>query len=255
MIKVNTLIAGTQKGGTTSLFHYLARHPEVGVADHKELHFFDNDKLFAKGQPDYAKYHRSFSHVLPAHRIFLEATPIYMYWSPSADRIHRYNPHMRLIFVLREPVQRAYSHWGMETTRDRESLSFRDAIGAEPDRIAKGAPKVHRRRHSYLDRGFYGRQVHRLLDYFPRTQMHFIRQDTLLSEHARVLHELCRFLGIDPFAKPPEAHFMLPIERRRTLPPFTEDMFLELAPRFHDDLQLLMALTGEDFSEWLAARG
>ena len=98
--QIGFIICGTQKGGTTALDRYLRMHPEICMADKKEVHFFDNDNFFIDKKPDYLKYHLNFS-PRDHHKIIGEATPIYMYWKNSIKRIHNYNPDMKLIAVLR----------------------------------------------------------------------------------------------------------------------------------------------------------
>ncbi len=79
---VNFAICGTQKGGTSALDTYLRGHPEICMADRKEVHFFDNEAAFATGKPDYSRYHSFFS-PNDTQRILGESTPIYMYWKPA----------------------------------------------------------------------------------------------------------------------------------------------------------------------------
>jgi hypothetical protein len=125
--KVNFLIVGVQKGGTTSLDAYLRQHPRIGMASKKEVHFFDDEDRFGSGTPDYEVYHRHFDR-LDSKSIYGEATPIYCYWSESMRRIREYNPDIKIIMLLRNPVERAWSHWRMETDRGADSAPFAMAI-------------------------------------------------------------------------------------------------------------------------------
>ena len=97
---VDFVVCGTQKGGTSALDAYLREHPEICMAVRKELHFFDNEKKFSSGKPDYSKYHDSFN-PQKLHKLLGETTPIYMYWNESPRRIWEYNPNMKLIVLLR----------------------------------------------------------------------------------------------------------------------------------------------------------
>ena|SRR5450755_1220153 len=119
--KVAFLIAGTQKGGTTALASYLQEHPAICMSTVKEVHFFDTEEFFASGDVDYTRYHARFNPTA-RKRLLGEATPIYMYWEAAAHRIQRYNPTMKLILLLRNPVTRAYSHWNHEHARGRLNL-------------------------------------------------------------------------------------------------------------------------------------
>ena len=123
-MRVDFVIGGTQKGGTSALDSFLRQHPEICMpATRKELHFFDREAE----NTDYNAYHANFD-PKPAHRVIGEASPIYMYWKTAPSRIWNYNPKMKWIVALRNPVERAFSAWNMETKRGKEKLSFAEAI-------------------------------------------------------------------------------------------------------------------------------
>ena len=126
--KVDFIIAGVQKSGTTALFSYLCEHNEICMSDKKEIHFFDRRRYFILF-PNYLFYHSNFSN-FKSQKLIGEATPIYIYWKKAIERLVRYNPNIKLIIVLRNPITRAYSHWNMMRNRNfnKENLSFVDAI-------------------------------------------------------------------------------------------------------------------------------
>ena len=132
--KVDFAICGTQKGGTSALDAYLREHPEICMADVKEVHFFDTEKHFAREAINYSKYH-SFFTPQKSHKILGEATPVYMYWPNAPQRLREYNPRMKLIILLRNPIERAYSHWNMQRTRGIDKLPFWDAIREEKPKV------------------------------------------------------------------------------------------------------------------------
>lgn len=117
-----------------------------------------------------------------------------MYWKPAARRIFEYNPDMRLLFILRSPIERAYSAYNMEVARDKETLSFHDAIRHEKARCENGQHRVY----SYCDRGFYSRQIQRMLNFFPRSNMCFLKNEDLRNAHTSTLEKVFRFLEVDP---------------------------------------------------------
>ena len=119
--RVTFLVAGAQKGGTTALFDYLADYPDIALSDVKEVHHFD-DEAVDWAAPDHAAYHAHFPP--PDGRPCGEATPIYIYWPNSLERIHAYNPAMKLIITLRDPVERAWSGWRMETRNGVETQPY-----------------------------------------------------------------------------------------------------------------------------------
>ena len=106
--KLGFVIAGAQKAGTTTLDHLLRTHPQVLMASVKETHFFDDETLDWR-RPDYAVLD-AFYPATPG-RLRGEATPITLFWRPALDRLHRYDPDARIVLSLRDPVQRACSHW------------------------------------------------------------------------------------------------------------------------------------------------
>ncbi|MDB5452295.1 MAG: sulfotransferase, partial [Caulobacteraceae bacterium] len=157
---VNFIIAGAQKGGTTALFDYLTEEPDIALSRVKETHFFDDDSRDWE-KPDYGDYHAQFD---PGGRAACgEATPIYIYWPNCLERIAAYNPAMRLILVLRDPVERAWSHWRMEYARGAETQSFAWCVRQGRRRLFDAEPWGVHREFSYVERGFYGEQVERLL--------------------------------------------------------------------------------------------
>ena len=97
--RIDFIIAGTQKGGTTALYEYFRLHQNICMADKKELHFFDEDRYFEKKNPNYSKYHKYFN-PNEHSQVIGEATPIYMYWNKSIERIYVYNPQIKLIIIL-----------------------------------------------------------------------------------------------------------------------------------------------------------
>src|SRR5258708_21787754 len=110
--KVGFIVAGAQKAGTSALDAYLREHPELCLPRQKEVHFFDTNRFFAVEPVDYTRYH-SYFNPRPSHRLLGEVTPAYLYWPTAAERIARYNPAMKLIMVLRNPVTRAFSQCNM----------------------------------------------------------------------------------------------------------------------------------------------
>lgn len=194
---VNFIICGTQKGGTTALDAYLREHPEICMANEKEVHYFDTDRHFANGKPDYSQYHISFS-PNELHKIIGEATPSYMYLYDVPRRIWEYNPNMKLIVVLRNPIERAYSHWNMERSRNCEDLSFWNAIINERKRCRTVLPLQHRT-YSYVDRGFYLDQLRRLWTFFPKENILILKNEYMKKQPEKALEDVCKFLGVSPF--------------------------------------------------------
>lgn len=193
--RVDFIVIGVQKAGTTALFEHLSDDPQIALSRVKEVHFFD-DEARDWARPDYGDYHAQFPP--DDGRVRGEATPIYAYWPNSLERIAAYNPAARLILMLRDPVQRAWSHWRMEYARGVETQPFAWCIRGGRRRLFDAEPWGHHREFSYVERGFYGEQVERLFSLFPREQVLILQADDLRSDPGPVLEATNRFLGLAP---------------------------------------------------------
>jgi hypothetical protein len=242
--RVEFLVGGVMKGGTTALAAFLDRHPEIRVATGKEAHFFDTDDHFRPGRrPDYDLYHRHFAPG-PSTRLLGDATPMYVYWEPVPARVAAYNPRMKWILLLRHPVERAYSHWNMLHRSGEEPLDFAAAVAAEPER--RPTMPDRGRPFSYLDRGFYARQLRRLFAVVPRRQVLVLRSEELRRAHHATLRRVFEFLGVDPGVRvEPEV-----IHAHAYETPLPADLRRSLTARLADDVRDLEWLLGWDVSDW-----
>jgi hypothetical protein len=241
---VDFIIAGAQKGGTTALFDYLADDPAICTARVKETHFFD-DETQDWAAPDTAAYHALFE--ASGGRPCGEATPIYLYWPRSLERIFAYNPAMRLIVLLRDPVERAWSHWRMEHFRGVEPLSFSQAIRLGRARLFDAAPWGYDREFSYVERGFYGEQIERLFAIFPRDQALILRSAALQDEPAATLAQVRAFIGAPAgeAAKPRRVHVGA-TEAGLDLDPADAAFLRELYARDDERLKALVGFSFQD---------
>jgi hypothetical protein len=242
--QVQFLICGAQKGGTTTLDGYLREHPEICMAKFKEVHFFDREKYFRYHKPDYHVYHNFFEPEGGQH-IWGETTPVYMYWSDAPRRIWEYNPEMKLILLLRNPIKRAYSHWNMQRERGYDELPFLEAIQQEESRRRESLP-YQNRRFSYLDRGFYSDQIKRLRAYFPLDQILILKSKTLRTQPQRALDQITHFLDIAPFddIKPLDLH------SRDYETPLDQETYNLLQEIYQNEISELERITGWDCQEW-----
>ncbi|WAC29198.1 sulfotransferase family protein [Ancylobacter sp. SL191] len=243
--RVGLFVAGVQKAGTTSLDAYLRQHPALAAPSVKETHFFDDEALTWE-DPPYERLH-AFYPPARAGVMRFEATPISSFWPPALARIRRYNPQARIILLLRDPIERAWSHWSMEVHRGTETLSFSDAITVEPARL-KGAPLGPAwRDQSYVERGFYLGQVRRALLLFPDTQLLFLESRALAADPAGTLARIAAFAGIDAF--PPVS------PRRERANPFPHRVpqprdVARLRELFAPDTRAAVALADIDAAHW-----
>ncbi len=199
----NFVIVGAMKGGTTSMFQYLAGHPQVHPPFRKEIKFFDIH--YTKGLGWY-RAHFPLWLKMKAPAVTGEATPYYLFHPLAAERMAKVLPKAKLIIMLRNPVDRAYSHYSHIRRVGREPLSFEDALAAEPDRLAGEADRIISNpnystfthvHYSYLARGRYAEQLPRWLEYFPREQMLILPSDELTAAPAQVFQKALDFLGLD----------------------------------------------------------
>ena len=244
---VDFLLAGTQKGGTSALHYYLSKHPALCMASTKEVHFFDKDSFFSGQQVDYSIYHQFFPDTSLESSVLLgEATPIYMYWKDTPKRIFDYNPEMKFILVLRNPIERAFSHWNMEVSRSAETLDFFEAITQEKTRRKKIFPQQYRV-YSYLDRGFYTEQLARLWQWFPKENIFIVRYEDLKNRPKKILSQLYSFLSIKPltFLGKKEV-FSIPYKQE-----ITNRELRFLVNVFKDEIARLECLLGWDCSDWI----
>ena len=193
-IKLDFIIVGTQKGGTSALDYYLGGHKDIVMSSRKEIHFFDNEKIFQKKKVNYALLN-GFYPKYEAGKKYGETTPVYMFWDDCISRIHTYNPDIKLIAILRDPVSRAFSHWNMEVSRGKETRSFEQCIQDEKQQIEAGTYQKHRV-FSYLARGMYSEQIERMDYYFPEQQLLFIKYERFQKHQADELQKAIAFLGL-----------------------------------------------------------
>lgn len=244
-MKVDFLIAGTQKGGTSALMAYLQEHPEICIACREEGHFFDRQKYFEHVPVDYSVYHQWF-HPKGRERVVGEKTPIYMYWYDAPRRVWEYHPGMKWLLLLRNPIERAYSHWNMERARNWDDVDFWTALQNERVRSREALPLQHRC-YSYVDRGFYTEQLRRIWFFFPRSQTLTLKSEELRDNPTTTLNKVCRFLGVDPYA-----HVDSQIVRSQAYAaPLGRREKAYLAHVFEYEIKELEQLLAWDCSDWL----
>jgi hypothetical protein len=241
--RLNFILAGAQKSGTTALHYFLSRHPRITMGDQQEIHFFDNDALFVS-EVDYQKLHKHYPS-LARSTVAGDCTPSYIYHKPAAERIWKYNPKIKLLILLRNPVDRAFAHWNMQRFRGREPLDFFDAVREEKTRIA-GAPPAEGRRFAYVDRGFYGPQLARLFKFFPREQVKVVKFEEFREKQRKTLASIFRFLGLEPLRSVrSKDRNIVPYERAMN---WEEKVFLYNL--FAEDIAKVEQILGWDCSDW-----
>jgi hypothetical protein len=192
------LIIGAKKSGTTFLYHLLTRHPLVEPAASKELHFFDVH--FDLGVEWYRRFFPTPRWEDGRRTISGEATP-YISHPVTPERIARVVPQARLIALLRDPVERAYSDYQMVTRKGREALTFEEAMGAAekvqpPDEEGEARDSLGGARQGYLSRSIYVDQLLRWREFFPTEQMLVLKSEDFFDDPKETLKVILEFLGL-----------------------------------------------------------
>lgn len=196
------VVVGTKRGGSTALFEYLVSHPQVRRGNvRKGSRYFDMH--YDRG---WRWFRSTFPLALPGRGLITgEASPYYMFHPLAPQRIATALPEARLLAVLRDPVDRAWSHWQFERRLGHENLPFEEAIAREPERlagqaerIAAGGDSFAHRHYSYLARGRYAEQLERLYQLFPPEQVLVCQSEALLADPDAVLARAWSFLGLAP---------------------------------------------------------
>ncbi|MCZ7590576.1 MAG: sulfotransferase domain-containing protein [Gaiella sp.] len=196
------LVIGAQKAGTTALYAYLRWHPEITGPSWKEVSFFD--RHWWRGE---AWYRGQFP-LRAGERLVGEASPSYLFHPLAPARARSLLPDVRLVALLRNPVDRAYSHYQHEVALGREPLSFEAALAAEEERTRGEVerlvadPRAFSRAwwdHTYVARGRYAEQLERWLAVFPREQLLVVATEELGERPAETYASILRFLGAAPY--------------------------------------------------------
>ena len=239
------LIIGTQKGGTNSLYNYLIQHPKVAPASGKEIHYFDFN--FDKGL-DW--YQSQFADVAP-DIITGEGSPYYLYHPLVAPRLYDLYPQVKLIVLLRNPVERAISHYYWEVKIGCESLSLAEAIASESTRLAGETEKIvqegtyysfNHQHYSYLARGIYVEQLQNWMKVFPREQFLILKSEDFFDRPAATMEKVEKFLEL-PSHKLDE---YIPYNQNN-YPPVSDAIYRELTEYFQPYNQRLSEELGIDF--------
>jgi hypothetical protein len=198
------LLIGAQRSGTTSLFNYLVRHPAVLPPLGKEIHYFDLH--FARG----VRWYRGrfpYAYRLRGGAMTLDASPYYLLHPRAPERAARLLPDVKLVALLRNPVDRAFSHYQHEVRDGRERLSFAEAIEQEVGRLAGEEERLrdepdyysfNHHRYSYARRGLYLEQLARWAAHFPRGQLLVLQSEALFRDPAATVARVQVFLGLAP---------------------------------------------------------
>lgn len=212
------LIIGAQKAGTTALFHYLKMHPNIKASNPKEIHFFNCDNRFARG---YDFYHSFFPQKTSGTDKTFEASGSYLAHGRAPERIFKYNPALKLIVLVRDPAERAFSAWNMYRKRYTMNRNWffdewvasccnpdREFIKRNPDRlfnfsdyITDELRGIHTGKGTAMEapvtpQGLYYLHLSKYLAWFRRDQILVIKSENFLKATRATLKKIELFLDI-----------------------------------------------------------
>ncbi|NIO35606.1 MAG: sulfotransferase [Planctomycetales bacterium] len=245
------LVAGAQKAGTTSLWEYLSEHPHVRSPMKKEMMFFD--KNFSRGLNWYRMHFPFPQPGTDGATACGESTAYYMFHPLAPQRIAEALPGVRIVLLLRNPADRAFSHYQLNLRRGNEHLSFEDALKAEPGRLAGERERLiadpsyysfEHERHSYLARGRYAEQLRVWQSLISRERLLILDSSNFFKNTAEVFDRVADFLGL-PRWRPREFGNRFPGEYQAKMNEATRQWLIDY---FRPHNAKLYELLGRDFS-------
>lgn len=188
--KVNLLILGTQKAGTTSLYEYIKQHPDLYFSDVKEVTYFVEDELYNKSED----YYHSFFTKVSNEKIIASAYVHMLPCKKAIKRVKEYNPNMKFIIMVRDPVSRAYSayNYAIKNGWEDENNSFEDALSLEKERIKNEEYDL-----MYFENGMYYKHIKSWQQDFAKENFLIIKDTELRDNPKDVLEKIFNFLDID----------------------------------------------------------
>ena len=245
------LILGAQKAGTTALYAYLRWHPRITGPPWKEVSYFDRHYLRGR------RWYRGHFPLRAGGRLVGEASPGYLFHPLAPERVKTTVPDAKLVVLLRDPVERALSHYYHEVALGREPLSFEQAIEAESERTRGEEERLVREPgyfshawadYTYLARGRYAEQLERWFGVFPREQLLVVASNELAAEPGQTYARVLEFLGASPHQL--GSYPRLYEQRYEQMQPDTRE---RLAAEFEEPNRRLYELLGRDLG-WQAPR-
>ena len=247
------IIVGAMKAGTTSLFAYLRQHPHLLPSFRKEIHFFDGGlnpevDTFERGQRWY-RAHFPLREDMGVWQKTFEASPFYIFNPLAPQRIFDLTPQTKIIALLRNPSERAVSHYFHEKRKNRETLPIREAFQKEEVRLEqivreedyKSNAFIHQ---SYKKRGLYREQLERYFNLFPREQVLVIKSEDLYAEPGKCLKKVFEFAGVDADCK---VENLVPKNVAKNRSDVAPEVYDDLNTYFAPHNRALYELIGEDY--------
>ena len=187
----NTCIIGVQKAGSTSITDWLGQHPNVYSNENiKDLHFFISKKWYPMGISKLASFYKN----ARSEKILLHSAINYFYFPKAPERLHEFNKDLKLILILRNPVERAISAYRYFKKLGDETLSFEKALERE---IQEQVKDTDLDKFTYLEHGLYAKQLKRFLKFYNLEQIYITDYKTVMRDKSKTMSDIFKFLEID----------------------------------------------------------
>ncbi len=177
------IVIGGMKCGTSSLFKYLNQHPQLFSSNYKEVRYFSHDEYYSRGEKWY-RIHFPLAKDIPENSLVFEASPDYLFYEEAPERMAKLLPGVKLIALLRNPTERAISHYFHDLKKGRKQGEIFNAVTDD--------------REIYKDKGMYKKQLERYYELFPPDNILIINSEKFFEDPVKTLKETCLFLGVDP---------------------------------------------------------
>ena len=246
------IIAGAPRSATTWLYELADRHPQIAMARPltPEPKFFLIDELYERGLAYYAA---TWFDPLPSDMVYGEKSTNYLESATACERIARDLPDVRLIFLLRDPVERAHSNYLWSKRNGLESESFARALALESDRERTMPEKLrYARPHAYFSRGLYAELLRPWLDRFPREHVLVLRSEDVETAPRMIAQTLHRFIGVPERPDLADGLGTINAANPGGSPPIDPAIRAELRERYREPNANLARLLGPSFVGWSA---
>jgi hypothetical protein len=251
--KPGFMILGAMKSGTTSLYYYLTQHPQIVPAMTKEVHFFDGGREggsddYQKGISYYLSYFPYVSELNGGKQTF-EATPSYIFHPLVPERVHETLPNVKMVVLLRNPTQRAISHYFHKKRTGVETLPMMEAFQKEEARLkpifsSKDYFNKDLRDFSYKMRGHYAEQLERYFKLFPREQFLILSSEDFFTNTQDCLNRIFKFINLEGNVKIEDLSPKFVAKNKETV---SQEVVDYLNDYFRPKNQALYQLLGTDF--------
>jgi hypothetical protein len=244
--RVDFIVAGVQKAGTTAIHDFLAQNPQIALLRDQALHFFDKEENLSPSrtgvnQPDYRILHGNFD---PGWRWRTagEVTADYLYYPRALDRIAAYNPAMKVVVSLRNPTERAFSQWNMRREKNQEPREFVDALKKDQETGLAKNPRGN----AYIARSLYAPQLEKVFTLFPRDQVFVLKYENFRADPFPIVDQIFDFIGVERKTGLRN--------KQRNVGSYSRKLTREereyAAGIFADDIAKIETLLGWDCSDW-----